>query len=88
MIADRSARFVILSRSIKLRLVFEIFLSAIIIMFARIKEDVAVVFERDPAARSKLEVLTCYPGIHAVVLHRFNHWFWNHRLKAAKDILV
>jgi serine O-acetyltransferase len=49
-------------------------------MFARIKEDVAVVFERDPAARSKLEVLTCYPGIHAVVLHRFNHWFWNHRL--------
>ena len=49
-------------------------------MFARIKEDVAVVFERDPAARSKLEVLTCYPGIHAVVLHRFNHWLWNQRL--------
>lgn len=49
-------------------------------MFARIKEDIAVVFERDPAARTKFEVLTCYPGIHAVVLHRLNHWLWNQRL--------
>jgi serine O-acetyltransferase len=49
-------------------------------MFARIKEDVAVVFERDPAARSKLEVITCYPGIHAVLFHRFNHWLWSQRL--------
>jgi len=39
-------------------------------MFARLKEDMAVVFDRDPAARSNWEVLTCYPGLHALVLHR------------------
>jgi serine O-acetyltransferase len=39
-------------------------------MFARLKEDIAVVFERDPAARTHWEVLTCYPGLHALVWHR------------------
>ena len=39
-------------------------------MFARLREDIAVVFERDPAARSTWEVLTCYPGLHALVWHR------------------
>lgn len=39
-------------------------------MFARLKEDIAVVFDRDPAARTRWEVLTCYPGLHALVLHR------------------
>ncbi|TVQ06380.1 MAG: serine O-acetyltransferase [Leptolyngbya sp. DLM2.Bin27] len=39
--------------------------------------DFRIVFERDPAARNWLEVLTCYPGLHAVVLHRFSHWVWN-----------
>lgn len=39
-------------------------------MFARLREDVAVVFDRDPAARSAWEVLTCYPGLHALVWHR------------------
>ena len=39
-------------------------------MFARLREDIAVVFDRDPAARSKWEVLTCYPGLHALVWHR------------------
>ena len=39
-------------------------------MFARIREDIAVVFERDPAARTTWEVLTCYPGLHALVWHR------------------
>src|SRR5438046_2494482 len=40
------------------------------IMFDRLREDIAVVFERDPAARSAFEVLTCYPGLHALVWHR------------------
>jgi serine O-acetyltransferase len=39
-------------------------------MFSRLREDIAVVFERDPAARSRWEVLTCYPGLHALVWHR------------------
>ena len=39
-------------------------------MFARLREDIAVVFDRDPAARTTWEVLTCYPGLHALVWHR------------------
>lgn len=50
-------------------------------MFARLREDIHSVFERDPAARSVLEVLTCYPGIHAITLHRLAHWLWRHRLR-------
>ncbi len=49
-------------------------------MFERIREDIAVVFERDPAARSTLEVMFAYPGLHALWLHRINHWFWTHGL--------
>jgi len=46
-------------------------------MFARLSEDIAVVFDRDPAARSKWEVLTCYPGLHALVWHRLiTHPLW------------
>jgi serine O-acetyltransferase len=47
-------------------------------MFKRMREDIHVVFERDPAARSVLEVLFCYPGLHAVWLHRISHWLWIH----------
>jgi serine O-acetyltransferase len=47
-------------------------------MFARLREDIACILERDPAARSVFEVLTCYPGLHAVVLHRRAHWCWTH----------
>jgi serine O-acetyltransferase len=42
-------------------------------MFARLREDIACILERDPAARSRWEVLTCYPGLHALVLHRWAH---------------
>ena len=49
-------------------------------MFQRLREDIACILERDPAARSAWEVLTCYPGLHALVLHRRAHWFWTHRL--------
>jgi serine O-acetyltransferase len=46
-------------------------------MFSRLREDIAVVFERDPAARSTWEVLTCYPGLHALVWHRtVSHRLW------------
>lgn len=45
-------------------------------MFAHIREDIRSVFDRDPAARSVWEVVTCYPGFHALVLHRVAHGFW------------
>ena len=45
-------------------------------MFQRLREDIACILERDPAARSGWEVLTCYPGLHALVLHRRAHWCW------------
>ena len=45
-------------------------------MFSKIREDIQCVFERDPAARSVWEVLTCYPGFHALQLHRFSHGLW------------
>ena len=45
-------------------------------MFSRIREEIAVVFERDPAARSVFEIVTTYPGFHALLLHRFAHWIW------------
>ena len=50
-------------------------------MFSRIKEEIAVVFERDPAARNTWEVITCYPGFHALLVHRVAHWLWGARLK-------
>ena len=45
-------------------------------MFSRIREDIRCVFGRDPAARSVFEVITCYPGFHALQLHRLNHALW------------
>jgi len=50
-------------------------------MFARIREDIASTFERDPAARSTWEVITCYPGFHALLIHRFAHWLWRMRMR-------
>ena len=48
-------------------------------MFTRLREDIATIRERDPAARSAWEVLTCYPGLHALVLHRLAHACWRAR---------
>ena len=45
-------------------------------MFNRLREELASVFDRDPAARSALEIVTCYPGFHALLLHRWSHWLW------------
>ena len=45
-------------------------------LLATLREDVRIVFERDPAARSKIEVVLCYPGVHALWVHRVAHRFW------------
>ena len=50
-------------------------------MFSRLREDIACVFDRDPAARSAWEVLTCYPGFHALQIHRATRWLWHYRLR-------
>ena len=50
-------------------------------MFRQLREDIASIIERDPAARSIWEVLTCYPGLHAIWIHRIGHWLWTHGLQ-------
>ena len=45
-------------------------------MFKMLRADIACILERDPAARSSWEVLTCYPGLHAIYIHKLAHWFW------------
>jgi serine O-acetyltransferase len=50
-------------------------------MFRRIREDIRCVFDRDPAARSVFEVITCYPGFHALQLHRISHALWTAGLR-------
>jgi len=49
-------------------------------MFQSIRSDINAALERDPAAKSRLEVFLCYPGLHALLLHRVAHRLWNHRL--------
>jgi serine O-acetyltransferase len=49
-------------------------------MFRMVKEEIKVIMERDPAARSWLEVLLLYPGLHAVISHRIAHWFYNRKM--------
>lgn len=50
-------------------------------MFTQLKEDLKVVFERDPAVRSVFEIIFCYPGFHAMFFYRLSHWMWNNNLK-------
>ncbi|NJM33216.1 MAG: serine O-acetyltransferase, partial [Limnobacter sp.] len=45
-------------------------------MWDRLKEDIQTIFKRDPAARNRLEVLLCYPGLHALLFHRISHRLW------------
>jgi serine O-acetyltransferase len=49
--------------------------------FEMMQQDIQSVFERDPAARSKLEVILCYPGLHAIWGYRISNWLWRHQLK-------
>jgi serine O-acetyltransferase len=50
-------------------------------VFTTLTRDIQAALDRDPAARSAIEVLLCYPGLHALYFHRVAHWLWNHRLK-------
>ncbi len=50
-------------------------------MFKKLRGDIACILERDPAARTSWEVLTCYPGLHAIYIHKLAHWFWLSRLR-------
>ncbi|MEX8519122.1 MAG: serine O-acetyltransferase [Leptothrix sp. (in: b-proteobacteria)] len=50
-------------------------------MFSRLREDISCILERDPAARSWFEALTCYPGLHALWMQRVAHWCWRRGLK-------
>ena len=50
-------------------------------MFRQMLEDLRIVYERDPSARHHLEILTTYPGVHALLFHRFTHWLWRHQAK-------
>ncbi|MFO7543065.1 MAG: serine O-acetyltransferase [Thiobacillus sp.] len=50
-------------------------------LISQLKEDIAVVFDRDPAARSTFEVVTTYPGFHAMLIHRLSHRLWGLELK-------
>jgi len=50
-------------------------------MPSRLREDIAAVRQRDPAARSTLEIVLCYPGLHALLAHRVTHWLWHHRAR-------
>ncbi len=50
-------------------------------MFQNIRNDIKVIFERDPAARSVIEILLCYPGFHAMRFHHLAHWFWRKELR-------
>ena len=56
-------------------------------LFSTIKEDIKEAFARDPAARTTLEVLLCYPGLHAVWMHRLASFLWRHRLRLLARLL-
>ena len=56
-------------------------------MFRTLREDIQTVFAKDPAVRSVLEVIFCYPGLHALWLHRIAHFLWQYQLKFAARFL-
>ena len=56
-------------------------------MIKRIREDIQTVFEKDPAAKNVLEVIFCYPGLHAIWFHRIAHWLYNKKLYTLARIL-
>ncbi len=56
-------------------------------MFERIRNDIKVIFERDPAAQSVLEIFLCYPGFHAMRFHHVSHWLWTHGFRLLARLL-
>ena len=57
-------------------------------MIRGIREDIRAMLARDPAARHSLEVLLCYPGMHAIWAHRLSHWLWQHGLRLLARFLA
>lgn len=56
-------------------------------MFNTVRRDIRAALDRDPAARSVIEVLLCYPGLHALYFHRAAHWLWTHRLRTTGRLI-
>lgn len=55
--------------------------------FKDINEDIKAVLSRDPAARTRIEVLLCYPGVWALIFHRMSHWLYNHNCKLVARLI-
>jgi serine O-acetyltransferase len=55
--------------------------------FSRVREDIQTALDCDPAARSRLEIVLAYPGLHAIWIHRTAHWMWNHRMRLPARLL-
>lgn len=64
-----------------------LYMEANMVFFGEVKEDIQAVLNRDPAARSGFEVLLCYPGVWALILHKPAHWMYHHHLKLLARIL-
>jgi len=56
-------------------------------LFRALREDIRTVFAKDPAARSRLDVVFCYPGLHALWFHRLAHFLWRHKLRFLARLL-
>ncbi|KAF0193640.1 MAG: serine O-acetyltransferase [Bacillota bacterium] len=56
-------------------------------MLQRIREDIKAIFDRDPAVKNVWEVLLCYPGLHAVIIHRLAHWLYGRKLYTVARLL-
>ncbi|HEY9775275.1 MAG TPA: serine O-acetyltransferase [Planktothrix sp.] len=56
-------------------------------VFSRINENIQTILDKDPAARTRLEVVLCYPGFHAITIHRYAHWLWRQQLYTAARFL-
>jgi|SRR5690242_2446615 serine O-acetyltransferase len=55
--------------------------------FQRMRDDISWILQNDPAAKSALEVVLCYSGLHALWFYRLNHWFWNHGMRLVARFL-
>src|SRR6202167_1107090 len=56
-------------------------------VFGRMRDEINSIMERDPAARTRLEVVLCYPGLWAVWIYRISHWLWRHNLRLLARVL-
>jgi serine O-acetyltransferase len=56
-------------------------------VFGRMRDEISSIMERDPAARTRLEVVLCYPGLWAVWIYRVSHWLWRHNLRLLARVL-